>query len=66
MKAADRSGAALSVVLGERDLADGVAQVKEMASGEQVGVPLDELVSTIAQRLGALPPAWASAGTLSG
>jgi len=66
MKAADRSGGALTVVLGERDLADGVAQVKEMASGEQVAVPLDELVSTIAQRLGALPPAWASAGSLSG
>jgi histidyl-tRNA synthetase len=51
MKAADRSGAALAVVLGERDLADGVVQVKDLASGEQSAVPHDEVVTHLLQRL---------------
>jgi len=45
MKAADRSGARFAVVLGERDLAAGEAQVKELGTGEQVAVPLDDLVA---------------------
>jgi histidyl-tRNA synthetase len=51
MKAADRSGAPYAVVLGERDLADGVAQVKDLRSGEQAAVPLDELVRTLEEKL---------------
>jgi histidyl-tRNA synthetase len=51
MKAADRSGAALAVVLGERDLADGVVQVKDLASGEQSAVPHDDVVTHLLQRL---------------
>ena len=47
MKAADRSGAARVVVVGERDLAEGVAQVKTMATGEQVAVPLGELADSL-------------------
>ncbi|MEI4270896.1 histidine--tRNA ligase [Klenkia sp. LSe6-5] len=47
MKAADRSGAARVVVVGERDLAEGVAQVKTMATGEQVAVPLTELATSL-------------------
>lgn len=43
MKAADRSGAPLVVVLGERDLEAGVAQVKSMDTGDQVPVPFGEL-----------------------
>jgi histidyl-tRNA synthetase len=45
MKAADRSGAPLVVVLGERDLEAGVAQVKSMDTGDQVPVPLAELAT---------------------
>ena len=44
MKAADRSGARFAVVLGDRDLADSVAQVKDMRTGEQHATPLDDLV----------------------
>jgi histidyl-tRNA synthetase len=51
MKAADRSGARYAVVLGERDLADGVAQLKDLRSGEQDAVPLDGLVDTIEGKL---------------
>jgi len=40
MKAADRSGARFALVLGERDLAAGSAQLKELSSGEQHAVPL--------------------------
>ncbi len=47
MKAADRSGAARVVVVGDRDLAEGVAQVKTMATGEQVAVPLGELAQSL-------------------
>src|SRR3954452_2339651 len=39
MKGADRSGARLAVVVGERDLEAGEAQLKDLKSGDQVAVP---------------------------
>ncbi|MGI5483824.1 histidine--tRNA ligase [Streptomyces lavendofoliae] len=51
MKAANRSGARYALVLGERDLADGVAQLKDMESGEQEPVALDGLVEKLSSRL---------------
>ncbi|RFS81107.1 histidine--tRNA ligase [Actinomadura spongiicola] len=51
MKDADRSGARYAVILGERDIADGVAQVKDLAEGEQTAVPLTEIVTTLKERL---------------
>jgi histidyl-tRNA synthetase len=47
MKAASRSGAHTAVVIGERDLAADVAQVKDLASGEQRAVPLESLVEEL-------------------
>ncbi|WP_030173772.1 histidine--tRNA ligase [Spirillospora albida] len=51
MKDADRSGARYAVILGERDIADGVAQVKDLAAGEQTAVPLADITSTLKERL---------------
>lgn len=51
MKDANRSGARFTVVAGERDLAEGVVQLKDMESGEQVAVPVAELVDTVTARL---------------
>ncbi len=51
MKAADKSGATYALVLGERDLADGVAQVKQLATGEQDAVPLDDVVRVLKGKL---------------
>jgi histidyl-tRNA synthetase len=51
MKAADRSGARYAVVAGERDLADGVAQLKDLSSGDQTPVALDALVTTLKEKL---------------
>jgi histidyl-tRNA synthetase len=51
MKAADRSGAVYAVVAGDRDLAEGVAQVKELASGEQSAVALERLLDELVKRL---------------
>ena len=51
MKGADRSGARWALVVGERDLTDSVAQLKNMATGEQVAVPLAELTAAILERL---------------
>jgi len=42
MKAADRSGARVTLIVGERDIADGVVQLKRMDTGDQTAVPLDE------------------------
>ncbi|MFB6111883.1 MAG: histidine--tRNA ligase [Halobacteriaceae archaeon] len=39
---ADRINAETTVVVGERDLADGDLTIKDMASGEQTTVPVDE------------------------
>jgi histidyl-tRNA synthetase len=56
MKGADRSGAAFAIVIGERDLEAGVAQVKSMDTGEQTAVPLDDLSSHLIQQLKELHP----------
>ncbi|MEU6129175.1 histidine--tRNA ligase [Saccharopolyspora sp. NPDC047091] len=48
MKAADRSGARFALVLGERDVEAGSAQLKDLGTGEQRAVPLDELVTQVA------------------
>ncbi|MDT3398942.1 histidine--tRNA ligase [Streptomyces sp. B1866] len=47
MKAANRSGARLAVIAGERDLAEGVVQLKDLVSGEQAPVRLGELVAGV-------------------
>jgi len=49
MKAADRSGAGVALVLGDRDLAGGVVQVKDLRTGEQSGVPLEKAVEEAAR-----------------
>jgi histidyl-tRNA synthetase len=51
MKGADRSGAAYALILGERDLADASVQLKELASGEQIAVPLTDIVTVLIQKL---------------
>ncbi|MEV5160554.1 histidine--tRNA ligase [Streptomyces sp. NPDC053728] len=51
MKSANRSGARYTIVVGERDLADGVVQLKDMGAGEQESVALDVLVDTLRARL---------------
>jgi histidyl-tRNA synthetase len=50
-KAADRSGARYAIVAGERDLADGVVQLKDLGSGDQTPVALDALVTTLKEKL---------------
>ena len=47
MRAADRSGAKLALVLGDRDLAAGVMGLKDLGSGEQRAVPLDEALEQV-------------------
>ncbi|MFF0743742.1 histidine--tRNA ligase [Streptomyces sp. NPDC004111] len=51
MKNANRSGARYVVVAGERDLAEGQVQLKDMESGEQEPVALDAVVAEIRRRL---------------
>ncbi|MEU8893658.1 histidine--tRNA ligase [Streptomyces sp. NPDC048442] len=52
MKNANRSGARYVVVAGERDLAEGQVQLKDMESGEQEPVALDLVVAEIQRRIG--------------
>lgn len=47
MKAADRSGARYALILGDRDLATGAVQLKDLTSGEQRSLPLAEVVQTL-------------------
>ncbi|OEJ27834.1 histidine--tRNA ligase [Streptomyces agglomeratus] len=51
MKNANRSGARYTIVAGERDLADGQVQLKDMETGEQVAVALDTVTAEIQRRL---------------
>ena len=52
MKAANRSGARYALVLGERDIEQGVVQLKDMESGEQTAVGMNEIVAELESRLG--------------
>ncbi|WP_049564485.1 histidine--tRNA ligase [Streptomyces sp. SBT349] len=52
MKAANRSGARYALVAGDRDLAEGVVQVKDLDSGEQAPVALADAVEDLRGRLG--------------
>ncbi|MFF9062240.1 histidine--tRNA ligase [Streptomyces sp. NPDC014882] len=52
MKAANRSGARYALLLGERDLAEGVVQLKDLESGEQTAVGVNEIVAELESRLG--------------
>ncbi|WP_404961063.1 histidine--tRNA ligase [Streptomyces sp. 147326] len=51
MKDANRSGARFAIVAGDRDLAEGVVQVKDMESGEQAPVALAEVVGVLRAKL---------------
>lgn len=51
LKYADRRGHRLAVVIGGREWEAGVAQLKDLASGESVDVPLDDLPAECARRL---------------
>jgi histidyl-tRNA synthetase len=51
MRAADRSGARLALVAGDRDLDAGTIGVKDLGSGEQVSVPVDSVVAEVLSRL---------------
>jgi histidyl-tRNA synthetase len=51
MRAADRSGARLALVAGDRDIDAGTIGVKDLASGEQVSVPIDSVVPEVLSRL---------------
>jgi histidyl-tRNA synthetase len=49
MKAAARVGARAVVLLGEDELAKGQASVRDMAARDQIRVPLDAVVPTVAR-----------------
>ncbi|MGV0698989.1 histidine--tRNA ligase [Mycolicibacter sinensis] len=51
MRAADRSGAVLALVAGDRDLEAGTVGVKNLATGEQHDVPIDGVVDEVLRRL---------------
>ncbi|MFE3020372.1 histidine--tRNA ligase [Streptomyces sp. NPDC059256] len=51
MKVANRSGARYTLVAGERDLAEGHVQLKDMETGEQTPVPLAEITDVLRTRL---------------
>jgi len=51
MKAANRSGASIAVVAGDRDIDAGTVGVKDLATGEQVDVAADVVVAEVVSRL---------------
>jgi histidyl-tRNA synthetase len=51
MKAANRSGASVALVAGDRDIASGTFGVKDLSSGEQVDIAIDAVVAEVLLRL---------------
>ena len=52
MRAADRSGARIALVAGDRDIEAGTIGVKDLATGEQVSVTTDLVVAEVISLLG--------------
>ncbi|AHC25369.1 MULTISPECIES: histidine--tRNA ligase [Mycobacteriaceae] len=52
MKGADRSGARLALVAGDRDIEAGTVGVKDLSNGEQTDIPVDAVVAEVLSRLG--------------
>jgi len=52
MRAADRSGARIALVVGDRDIEAGTVGIKELATGEQADVGADAVVAEVLARLG--------------
>ncbi len=51
MRAADRAGARIALLVGDREISSGVATVKDLATSEQVEVSADSLVDFIQEKL---------------
>ena len=51
MRAADRSGARLALVAGDRDIEAGTVGVKDLSNGDQVDIPLAAAVSDVLRKL---------------
>jgi histidyl-tRNA synthetase len=51
MRAADRSGAAVALVAGDRDVEAGTVGVKDLATGDQVDIPADSVVDEVRSRV---------------
>lgn len=51
MRGADRSGASIALVAGDRDLEAGTIGVKTLTTGEQVDIPIDRVVDSVLARL---------------
>ena len=52
MKGADRSGARLALVAGDRDIEAGTVGVKDLSNGEQTDIAVDAVVVEVLSRLG--------------
>ncbi|WP_111508975.1 histidine--tRNA ligase [Mycobacterium kyogaense] len=55
MKGADRSGASIALVAGDRDLEAGTVGVKTLTTGEQADVPIDQVVDQVIAQVRAAP-----------
>ena len=51
MRAADRSGASIALVAGDRDIEAGTIGVKDLSNGEQVDIAVDAVVAEVLSRL---------------
>ena len=51
MRAADRSGAGIALVAGDRDIDAGTIGIKDLASGTQIDVVIDSVVAKVLSRL---------------
>ncbi len=51
MRAADRSGARIALVAGDRDIDAGTIGVKDLATGDQIDVPTEHVVGEVLSRL---------------
>ena len=51
LKAADRLGVKISLILGQKEVVDGMIIVREMDSGAQESVPIEKVIKVVREKL---------------
>jgi histidyl-tRNA synthetase len=51
LRTADKQGARMALIIGDNEIAEGVMTLRDLRSGDQEGIPADQLITTLKDRL---------------
>jgi histidyl-tRNA synthetase len=51
LRTADKQGARMALIIGDNEIAEGVMTLRDLRTGDQAGIPVDDLVAELQDRL---------------